>query len=178
MAGPLRPGTDCRPVMPVPLQVVTRATKENRYHTTLGRIGSTPYDSPGLAADDRNSYTGTWKITPDISPRISLLAHRSESQVRKKGEEGVRDERGRKWEATVERGRKKGSDSRKREETSTSPANRKPPGGIGKCHQHEVPNQRARRNVRRWKGQPASLCPVLKTCPTSWLHYRRILDFC
>ncbi len=163
--------------MPVLLRVVTKAMKENRNHTTLGRIGSMPYDQPGLAADDRSHHTGTWKITPDISARISLLAHRSESQVRKKGE-GVRDERGRKREATVERGRKRGSDSRKREETSPFPANRKPPGGIGKCHRREIPNQRARRNVRRWKGQPASLCPILKTCPTSWLHYRQILDFC
>ncbi len=71
------------------------------------KTGITPYDQPGLAADDRNRYIGTWEITPDVSPRISLLAHRSESQVRKKGEEGVRDESGRKREATVERGRKK-----------------------------------------------------------------------
>ncbi len=29
-----------------------------------------------------------------------------------------------------------------------------------------------------WKGQPASLCPIPKTCPTSWLYTRQILDFC
>ncbi len=73
-------------------------------------------------------------------------------------------------------GGKERSNSRKREETSPFLTTRKPPGEIGKCHQ--VPNRRARRNVGRRKGQPAGLCPIPKTCPTSWLRNRRILDFC
>ncbi len=106
---------------------------------------------------------------------ISSLAHRSESQVREKEEVGARDERGRKREVTVERGRK----------PAPSPAIREPPGGMPQAtneirspDQPGDPSQCARRNVGRWKGQPASLCPVLKTCPTIWLYNRRILDFC
>ena len=49
---------------------------------------------------------------------------------------------------------------------------------IRKQNQSEAPSRCARRSVRRWKGQPAKLCPVPKTCPTSWLYNRRILDFC
>ena len=60
-AGPSRPGTDCRPVMPVPLQVVKRESeKENRDNTILGRNGSTPYNQPGPTATRRDleNHTG------------------------------------------------------------------------------------------------------------------------
>ena len=66
------------------------------------------------------------------------------------------------------------SDSRKREETSTLPA-------IKKSSRRDDTNHEQTRNQQPpedKKGQPASLCPVPKTCPTSWLCNRRILDFC
>ncbi len=40
------------------------------------------------------------------------------------------------------------------------------PDQMWKWKQLEVLSQRARGDIRRWKGQPASLCPVMKTCPT------------
>ncbi len=41
----------------------------NRNHPTLGRIGSTPYDQPGLAVNDQKRYIGTLETTPNRRSR-------------------------------------------------------------------------------------------------------------
>ncbi len=48
---------------------LSRKQEENRNHTTLGRIGNTPYNQPGLTVDDWRRYIGSWKATPSRRPR-------------------------------------------------------------------------------------------------------------
>ncbi len=67
-AGPSRPGTDCRPVMPVPPRVVEKL-KEDRENTTTRRIGDTPYNQPGLRVAGQKCHIGTMEITPNRHPR-------------------------------------------------------------------------------------------------------------
>ncbi len=60
---------------------LSRKQVRDRNHTTLGRIGSPPYNQPGLAVDDRERYIETLEAATD-GPKISPLAHRSGSQAR------------------------------------------------------------------------------------------------
>ncbi len=130
--------------------------------------------------DCRKHYTGTLKKNntrhspDDIS--ASPLQREPGPEERRRRKLGTKE--GGNGSHSRKREEQRESDSRKREETSPFLTTRKPPGEMGKYHQCKVPNQRARRNVGRWKGQSAGLCPVPKTCPTSWLHNRRILEFC
>ncbi len=48
---------------------LSRKQEGNRNHTTLGRIGNTPYSRSGLAVDDRKRYIGTLEATPNRRPR-------------------------------------------------------------------------------------------------------------
>ncbi len=47
---------------------LSRKRKGNKNHTTLGRIGSTPYSQPGLTVNDRKHYIGTLEATSDRRP--------------------------------------------------------------------------------------------------------------
>ena len=48
---------------------LSRKQEGNRNHTTLGRIGSTPYSQPGLEVDDQKHHIGTKGMTPHGHPR-------------------------------------------------------------------------------------------------------------
>ena len=105
------------------------------------------------------------EVSSDTLMKILPLAIKAGAGSRRKKKQELGTKEGGNGSYSRKREEKRGSDSRKREETSPFLTTRKPPGEIGKCHQCQVPNRRARRNVGRWKGQPAGLCPVLKTCP-------------
>ncbi len=67
---------------------LSRKQEGNRNHTTLGRIGSTPYNQHGLEVDDQEHHIETKRITPPRHPVTSQLAHLSGRQAREKEEVG------------------------------------------------------------------------------------------
>ncbi len=48
---------------------LSRKQERNRNPTTLGKIGSMPYNQPGLGVDDQKHHIGTKGITPHGHPR-------------------------------------------------------------------------------------------------------------
>ncbi len=51
---------------------LSKKQERNRNHTTLGRIGSTPYNQPGLGVGDQEHHIGTLETTPNRHPRWNL----------------------------------------------------------------------------------------------------------
>ncbi len=48
---------------------LSKKQERNRNHTTLGRIGNTLYNQPGLTVDDQKYHIGTLETTPNGHPR-------------------------------------------------------------------------------------------------------------
>ncbi len=56
---------------------LSKKQEGHRNHTILERIGNTPYNQPGLGADDQKHHIGAKEITPNRHPRWNPNWHTS-----------------------------------------------------------------------------------------------------